>query len=76
MKASDSDSGANAEIVYSVSNDHFAVDNNGVISNNKRLDADSNNAYYEFQVYYIFISISTLSFWECHDVRISFGLLV
>ena len=62
MKASDSDSGANAEIVYSVSNDHFAVDNNGVISNNKRLDADSNNAYYEFQVYYIFISISTLSF--------------
>ena len=50
MKASDSDSGANAEIVYSVSNDHFAVDNNGVISNNKRLDADSNNAYYEFQV--------------------------
>ena len=63
MKASDSDSGANAEIVYSVSNDHFAVDNNGVISNNKRLDADSNNAYYEFQVYYIIISISTLSFW-------------
>ncbi len=52
MKASDSDSGANAEIVYSVSNDHFAVDNNGVISNNKRLDADSNNAYYEFQVWY------------------------
>ena len=53
MKASDSDSGANAEIVYSVSNDHFAVDNNGVISNNKRLDADSNNAYYEFQVGYV-----------------------
>ena len=50
VKASDADSGSNADIAYSVSDDHFAVDSNGVISNNRRLDADSNNAYYEFQV--------------------------
>ena len=30
--------------------DHFTVNSNGVISNNKKLDADSNNAYYEFIV--------------------------
>lgn len=46
----DADSGANAEIEYLVSDDHFAVDSNGVIINNKQLDADNNNAYYEFSV--------------------------
>ena len=50
VKASDADSGSNADTVYSVSDDHFAVDSDGLISNNRRLDADSNNAYYEFQV--------------------------
>ncbi|CAG0914580.1 unnamed protein product, partial [Notodromas monacha] len=50
VKATDGDSGANAEIEYSVSKDEFSVDNKGVIRNNKRLDADNNNAYYEFQV--------------------------
>ncbi len=50
VKATDADSGNNAEIEYYVSNDHFAVNSKGVISNNRRLDADSNNAYYEFIV--------------------------
>ena len=50
VKSSDADSGANAEIEYYVSDDHFTVNANGVISNNKKLDADSNNAYYEFIV--------------------------
>ena len=50
VKATDSDSGANAEIEYSVSDDHFTVDSNGVIANAKQLDADNNNAYYEFVV--------------------------
>ncbi|XP_037038290.1 neural-cadherin isoform X5 [Bradysia coprophila] len=50
VKAMDADSGANAEIEYLVSDDHFAVDSNGIIVNNKQLDADNNNAYYEFQV--------------------------
>ncbi|XP_073827131.1 neural cadherin isoform X8 [Musca autumnalis] len=50
VKAMDSDSGANAEIEYLVSDDHFAVDTNGIIVNNKQLDADNNNAYYEFLV--------------------------
>ena len=50
VKASDADSGSNADIAYSVSDDHFAVDSDGLITNNRRLDADSNNAYYEFQV--------------------------
>ncbi|XP_017770073.1 PREDICTED: neural-cadherin-like, partial [Nicrophorus vespilloides] len=50
VKAMDSDSGANAEIEYMVSDDHFSVDPNGIISNNKQLDADNNNAYYEFVV--------------------------
>ncbi|KAI8117964.1 Neural-cadherin, partial [Lucilia cuprina] len=50
VKAMDSDSGANAEIEYLVSDDHFAVDSNGIIVNNKQLDADNNNAYYEFIV--------------------------
>jgi hypothetical protein len=50
VKATDSDSGSNAEIEYSVSDDHFAIDSNGVISNGKQLDADNNNAYYEFTV--------------------------
>ena len=50
VKAMDSDSGSNAEIEYYVSDDHFTVNSNGVISNNKKLDADSNNAYYEFIV--------------------------
>jgi len=38
------------DITYSVSNDNFAVDSDGVISNKKRLDADGNNGYYEFLV--------------------------
>ncbi|XP_035905492.1 neural-cadherin isoform X2 [Anopheles stephensi] len=50
VKAMDADSGANAEIEYLVSDDHFAVDSNGIIVNNKQLDADNNNAYYEFVV--------------------------
>ena len=50
VKSSDADSGGNAEIEYYVSDDHFTVNGNGVISNNKKLDADSNNAYYEFIV--------------------------
>ncbi|KAF5306389.1 hypothetical protein FQA39_LY08898 [Lamprigera yunnana] len=50
VKAMDSDSGANAEIEYTVSDDHFSVDPSGIISNNKQLDADNNNAYYEFVV--------------------------
>jgi len=41
---------SDVDITYSVSNDNFAVDSDGVISNNKRLDADGNNGYYEFLV--------------------------
>lgn len=50
VKAADADSGANAEVEYLVSDEHFSVDAGGVITNNKQLDADNNNAYYEFQV--------------------------
>lgn len=50
VKAMDADSGVNADIEYLVSDDHFAVDSNGIIVNNKQLDADNNNAYYEFLV--------------------------
>ncbi|XP_061942776.1 neural-cadherin isoform X4 [Apis cerana] len=50
VKATDADSGANAEIEYLVSDDHFSVDSSGIIVNNKQLDADNNNAYYEFVV--------------------------
>ncbi|CAF4759505.1 unnamed protein product [Pieris macdunnoughi] len=50
VKAMDADSGKNAEIEYLVSDDHFSVDSNGIITNNKQLDADNNNAYYEFVV--------------------------
>ncbi len=50
VKAADADSGQNAEIEYYLSDDHFTVSSNGIISNNRRLDADSNNAYYEFVV--------------------------
>ena len=50
VKARDDDSGTNAEITYSVSDDHFRVDNKGIIYNRKTLDADDNNAYYEFTV--------------------------
>lgn len=50
VKATDSDSGFNAEIEYLVSDNHFSVDANGIISNDKQLDADNNNAYYEFVV--------------------------
>ncbi|XP_033339373.1 neural-cadherin isoform X6 [Megalopta genalis] len=50
VKATDADSGANAEIEYLVSDDHFSVNTNGIIVNNKYLDADYNNAYYEFVV--------------------------
>ena len=50
VKAADADSGQNAEIEYYLSDDHFTVSSAGIISNNRRLDADSNNAYYEFVV--------------------------
>ncbi|QQP57284.1 Uncharacterized protein FKW44_002211 [Caligus rogercresseyi] len=50
VKSSDADSGTNANIEYYVSDDHFMVSSNGIISNNLRLDADSNNANYEFIV--------------------------
>ena len=51
VKATDPDSGNNGEIAYSVSHDHyFAIDSNGIISSNRRLDADRYNAYYEFMV--------------------------
>ncbi|KAI5705206.1 hypothetical protein M8J75_012994 [Diaphorina citri] len=50
VKATDADSGTNAEIEYHVSDDNFAVDSNGVINNHKTLDADNNNAYYEFVI--------------------------
>jgi hypothetical protein len=50
VKAADADSGQNAEIEYYLSDDHFTVSPTGIISNNRRLDADSNNAYYEFVV--------------------------
>lgn len=33
-----------------ISDDHFSVDSKGIITNNKQLDADNNNAYYEFVV--------------------------
>ncbi|KAE8746240.1 hypothetical protein FOCC_FOCC007112 [Frankliniella occidentalis] len=48
--ATDADSGQNAELEYEVSDDHFSIDAAGVVSNNKQLDADNNNAYYEFTV--------------------------
>ncbi|CAG0882382.1 unnamed protein product, partial [Cyprideis torosa] len=50
VRATDADSGANAEIEYSVSDSHFRIDNIGIIYNNQTLDADDNNAYYEFIV--------------------------
>jgi len=50
VKATDADSGSNAEIEYLVSDDHFNIDTGGIIRNNKQLDADNNNAYYEFVV--------------------------
>lgn len=50
VKATDADSGINSEIEYMVADDHFSVDSNGEIVNNKQLDADNNNAYYEFIV--------------------------
>lgn len=33
-----------------IPDDHFSVDSSGIITNNKQLDADNNNAYYEFVV--------------------------
>ena len=70
VKSSDADSGANAEIEYYVSDDHFTVNANGVISNNKKLDADSNNAYYEFIVTAKgnFILISEMAFFSSSGV--------
>lgn len=50
VKATDADSGANADLEYLVSDDHFSVGSSGLIVNNKQLDADNNNAYYEFIV--------------------------
>ena len=50
VEAADADSGSNADIEYYVSDDHFTVNSKGIVSNAKRLDADSNNAYYEFVV--------------------------
>lgn len=50
VKATDTDSGTNAEIEYQVSDEHFSVDSGGVVTNAKALDADNNNAYYEFTI--------------------------
>ena len=50
VKARDDDVGTNAEIVYSVHDNHFTVDNKGIIKVGTVLDADDNNAYYEFNV--------------------------
>ncbi|VVD01806.1 unnamed protein product [Leptidea sinapis] len=38
------------ELDFEDLHDHFSVDSNGIITNNKQLDADNNNAYYEFVV--------------------------
>ena len=50
VKARDDDVGTNAEIVYSLNDDHFQIDTEGVIKVRKTLDADDNNAYYMFDV--------------------------
>ncbi len=50
MKVKASEFVSSAEINYSVSDDHFAVDSSGVISNAKQLDADTDINYYEFKV--------------------------
>lgn len=51
LKVEASEFVSSAEINYSVSDDHFAVDSSGVISNAKQLDADTaDNNYYEFKV--------------------------
>uniref|UniRef100_A0A183E847 CA domain-containing protein n=1 Tax=Gongylonema pulchrum TaxID=637853 RepID=A0A183E847_9BILA len=42
MHAEDKDSGENARIVYSLSDDHFKINDRGEISAQKRLDADQN----------------------------------
>ena len=36
VKSTDADSGRNAEIEYYVSDDHFAVNSKGVVTNNRR----------------------------------------
>ena len=50
VNPSDADITTPSDITYSVSDSHFAVDSDGVISSNKRLEADGNNGYYEFSV--------------------------
>ncbi|XP_037085943.1 neural-cadherin-like isoform X3 [Pollicipes pollicipes] len=50
VKGTDSDSGTNADLFYSVSDDHFRVDDQGAIYNNRVLDADNNNGLYQFLV--------------------------
>ncbi|XP_043210951.1 neural-cadherin-like isoform X4 [Amphibalanus amphitrite] len=50
VKGTDADSGTNADLTYSVSDDHFRVDDKGVIYNNRVLDADNNNGLYQFLV--------------------------
>jgi hypothetical protein len=63
VKAMDADSGSNAEIEYLVSDDHFSVDSSGIITNTKQLDADNNNAYYEFVVTAKDKGLFTFSLW-------------
>merc|ERR1712179_63652 len=47
VKASDADSGDNADITYSVSlDDYFAVDSDGWITNIRRLDTKENRFFY------------------------------
>ena len=50
VTASDGDFGANAELRYHVTDDNFCVDNEGVITVCKILDADHNNGFYRFSV--------------------------
>ncbi|XP_022647325.1 neural-cadherin-like isoform X4 [Varroa destructor] len=45
VKATDMDTGRNAEITYSLDKEDFTIDSKGNIYSNKRLDADVNNTY-------------------------------
>ncbi|XP_015784984.1 neural-cadherin [Tetranychus urticae] len=45
VKATDPDTGKNAEIVYSIDRKEFKIDDKGIIYSNGRLDADVNNTY-------------------------------
>ncbi|GAB6020542.1 hypothetical protein CHUAL_003225 [Chamberlinius hualienensis] len=50
VRATDPDSGQNAEIDYSVSDNNFTINKHGEIFSNRRLDADDNGAFYMFTV--------------------------